>query len=156
MQVEVQFLLGGGESEGVLEGIIERAALKALEREGGEGASLSVIVVDDGYIRELNRQYRGIDASTDVLSFGGDVAGFVDAPGSGGYLGDVVISYPCAARQAAEFGHGVEAELALLVVHGVLHLLGYDHADEEERRDMWARQDGVLRHLGFEEAARRE
>ena len=69
------------------------------------------------------------------------------APEAGGYLGDVIISYPRAVSQAQEHGHSTEQQLDLLVVHGMLHLMGYDHADEEERAAMWARQDAILSNL---------
>ncbi len=67
-----------------------------------------------------------------------------ESPEAGGYLGDVIVSYPRAVVQAGEHGHPVEQELNLLVVHGLLHLLGYDHASEEERALMWARQETIL------------
>lgn len=95
-------------------------------------AELSVLLTDDDGIQALNRQWRGVDAPTDVLSF---AFGEVEGPGDD-VLGDIVISLPTAARQAAEHGHGVEDELWVLLVHGLLHLLGYDHQDPAEAAEM--------------------
>jgi probable rRNA maturation factor len=120
----------------------------AYEEEPGE---VTVVVTDDEGIRELNRDFLSIDEPTDVLSFGiqKDAGPFVASPEAGKYLGDVIVSYPRAEEQAAEQGYPVQRELELLVVHGVLHLLGYDHAEEEEKARMWTRQDDILTSLWF-------
>jgi probable rRNA maturation factor len=116
-----------------------------------ERRELTVVVTGDEPLRELNRRHRGVDAPTDVLAFPGETRGpFVGAPGLPFYLGDVVISFPRARDQAAEAGHTVHAELQLLVIHGVLHLLGHDDATEEQRVQMWAAQAGILQALGIE------
>jgi probable rRNA maturation factor len=125
--------------------LLDRAAQAVLERQAThpqEDASL--VLTDDAQVQELNSQYLGIDAPTDVLSFpAGD-----DDPDSGAYyLGDVLISYPRAASQALAGGHAVEAELQLLAVHGMLHLYGYDHLDQESKATMWAIQAALLRQL---------
>jgi probable rRNA maturation factor len=110
---------------------------------------LSIVVTDDETVRALNRRYRDVDTTTDVLSFwNSESDGFVSAPDMSCYLGDVVISLPRAVQQATEGGHTAMAELELLTVHGVLHLLGYDHAEPEERAEMWAAQAAVLREVG--------
>jgi probable rRNA maturation factor len=88
------------------------------------GADLSVVLTSDDQIRELNREWRGKDRATDVLSFS-QIEG--EGPAARRVLGDVVISLDTAARQAAELGHDLEHEVSRLLVHGVLHLLGYDH-----------------------------
>jgi probable rRNA maturation factor len=75
--------------------------------------------------------------------------GFVEAPTARSYLGDVIISYPRAVAQAGEGGHSLVAELALLVIHGVLHLLGYDHSIAEDKVIMWAKQDAILERVGL-------
>ena len=131
--------------------LLRRVTTEALRREGVEGEiALSVVITDDKAMRELNRQFRDVDAPTDVLAFGsGEEDDFVMAPGESAYLGDVVISYPRAVAQAEEYGHSIDRELALLAVHGVLHLLGYDHAGEAERTEMWARQDEILGSLAL-------
>ncbi len=127
---------------------VRRAAAAALAVADPHGeASMSVVVADDETLRELNRRFRGLDEVTDVLSFGergepagedGAAAAFPAAPGEVPSLGEVVVSYPLAARQAGEHNVGVEGEVALLVVHGALHLLGYDHAEPDEEAEMKA------------------
>jgi probable rRNA maturation factor len=124
---------------------LRQAALATLRHQGVEGAAeLTVVVTDDEALRRLNRAYRGVDAPTDVLSFGHtQEEAFVVAPGVPRYLGDVLISFPRAETQAAQAGHPVEVELRLLTVHGVLHLLGHDHADASEKAVMWAAQEKI-------------
>lgn len=119
---------------------------EALRRENqSPAASLSVVITDDDEIHALNRDYRHVDRPTDVLSFAASEGDeFIGPPDEAPYLGDIVISYPTAARQAPEHEHSVAAELALLVVHGVLHLLGYDHGEAEEQAHMWAHQNEIL------------
>ncbi len=131
---------------------VRAAAQATLDRPGAspsQGAALALVITDDKALRALNRSYRGIDAPTDVLSFGGESPDFVSAPDAEPYLGDVVISYPRAQAQAAAAGHSVEAELALLVIHGVLHLLGYDHVRPGDKAVMWEQQAHILAKLGL-------
>jgi probable rRNA maturation factor len=110
--------------------------------------TVSLVITDDPEIRHMNKRFRGVDAPTDVLAFPSEEAdGFVSPAELPSHLGDVVISYPRAVEQALEAGHRTERELALLVVHGLLHLLGYDHRDEEGRAGMWAAQDRILQQL---------
>jgi probable rRNA maturation factor len=127
------------------------AAVQAtLAREKASHAEVAIVVTGDELLHQLNLEYRGIDAPTDVLSFsaqeelGETATAFVTAPEAEAYLGDVILSYPMASRQAQAAGHSVANELCLLAVHGVLHLLGYDHATAEEEAAMWAIQDAVL------------
>lgn len=131
---------------------LRRAALATLIHQHVEEPSeLAVVVTDDSALRELNLRHRGVDAPTDVLAFPDETRGpFVAAPGLPRYLGDVIISVHRAEAQATEAGHGVQAELQLLVVHGVLHLLGYDDVAEEQRARMWAAQAQILRVLKVE------
>lgn len=131
---------------------LRRAAEMTLEQHPLEDAnSLTVVVTGDQALRELNRRHRGLDRTTDVLAFANETRGpFVDAPGIPRYLGDVIISFPTAKRQAIEAENDVSAELQLLVVHGVLHLLGYDDQAEPERARMWQAQRAVLEELGVE------
>ncbi|WP_235814514.1 rRNA maturation RNase YbeY [Propionispora sp. 2/2-37] len=110
---------------------------------------VSVVLVDDEYIHSLNREYRGRDCSTDVLSFAlaeGEEPDIIDGPEEE-LLGDIIISLDATIRQAEEFGHSVERELAYLTVHGMLHLLGYDHEQEADRQDMRAAEEEVLKAL---------
>lgn len=126
--------------------LLERAARATLEHlNSAVDGDLTLVVTGDEQLRELNAQFLGIDAPTDVLSFPADE---VDPDSAAPYLGDIVISYPRALAQAAQAGHSTDAELQLLVVHGVLHLLGYDHAEDEDKAAMWAEQSAVLEKLG--------
>lgn len=123
-----------------------------LSHAGASQGEVTLVIAHDELLHQLNLDYRGIDAPTDVLSFAAQEEAegqdaFVSAPEALNYLGDVIISFPTAERQAAAVGHSVAAELSLLAVHGVLHLLGYDHANEEEEADMWARQSQILASL---------
>jgi probable rRNA maturation factor len=124
---------------------LREVAKGALRCEGVSG-QVTLVVTDDEGIQALNREYLGRDAPTDVLAFSAQEAAgtFVAAPEMEEYLGDVIVSYPRAVAQAEDHGHSVDEELNLLIVHGVLHLLGYDHADEQEMAVMWARQGAIL------------
>ena len=125
-------------------GAFERLARFALEMEGvPDQTELSIALVDEDEIATLNEQYRGIAGPTDVLSFGCDEP--CPTPGDEPItLGDVIIAPTVAERQAAELGHSVEHELDVLLVHGVLHLLGYDHEDDDDAAAMDARQAAIL------------
>jgi probable rRNA maturation factor len=124
-----------------------RAAHAVLQAESASSeTALSIVITDDDEIRSLNRQFRHVDAPTDVLAFADDPTeqAFVTAPDEPPYLGDVIISYPRARVQSVGQHHSAAAELRLLIVHGVLHLLGYDHVTKEEQARMWARQDAII------------
>ncbi len=126
-----------------------QAARKALESEGARSADVSVLLADDATVHALNRDYRGQDKPTDVLSFAqrDPSPGFPTRPSIPGVreaLGDVIISVDTAARQAEERGREIEDELALLTVHGILHLLGYDDSTEEGAEEMRARERAIL------------
>jgi probable rRNA maturation factor len=126
---------------------VERIGQAVLDAEAvSPGVSLSIVVTDDDEIRALNQQFRGMDSPTDVLAFADDApeTTFVSPSDEPPYLGDVVLSYPRARSQAEEQGHGVARELRLLIVHGVLHLLGYDHDTADREAQMWAKQDEIL------------
>lgn len=109
-------------------------------------AELSLVLCDDAFIRALNRQWRGIDDATDVLSFA--MGEGEDADLHAEVLGDIVISMDTAARQAAELGHGVPEEVRVLLVHGFLHLLGYDHIEPDDAVEMAAAEARLLAMLG--------
>lgn len=121
-------------------------AAAALAAEGRPQGEMTIVVTGDEAVQALNAQYRGIDEPTDVLSFQTEdtAPGFVSAPEMSEYLGDIVIALPFTERQAAGLGRSLRDELRLLVVHGTLHLLGYDHAEPEDETRMWARQDVIL------------
>ena len=126
-------------------GVLERAALAVLTHQSVDG-DLTIVMTDDAQLHELNRDYLDIDAPTDVLSF---PASETDPETVRCYLGDILISIPRAAEQARTAGHTLEAEAQLLTVHGTLHLLGYDHAEAEEKARMWKAQAEVLERLGL-------
>jgi probable rRNA maturation factor len=121
-------------------------AVRALEAEAvAAPAELSIAFVDDAAIQVLNRDYRATDAPTDVLSFAqGEGDEFALPEGAAPHLGDVIVSIETARRQAAEHGLALDDEVAHLVVHGILHLLGYDHEAAAEETQMRAREDAVL------------
>jgi len=118
----------------------------------GEGlepeAEVSLLFVDDCRITELNREYRGKDCSTDVLSFAmrerTEEEPELEDPAGDCLLGDVVISLETAERQRGEFGHSLDREVAYLFVHGILHLLGYDHEDVDDRGRMRSKEESIL------------
>lgn len=126
--------------------LLEQAARATLDLAGAPDADLTLVLTDDARVRTLNREFLGRDAPTDVLSFPADET---DPETGRRYLGDVIISLPRATEQAGEYGHPVEAEVQLLTVHGVLHLLGHDHAEAKEKARMWAAQAEALEQLGI-------
>jgi probable rRNA maturation factor len=129
--------------------ILEQAALETIRQAGTDhsldDSEATVLLTGDEQLHELNLKYLDVDAPTDVLSF---QANTLDPETNLNYLGDVLISFPRAQAQAAAGGHPVEQELSLLVVHGMLHLLGYDHAEPGDKEKMWAVQSNVLKTLG--------
>ncbi|MCS6777094.1 MAG: rRNA maturation RNase YbeY [Chloroherpetonaceae bacterium] len=127
---------------------MRQAARRLLQEAGKPRAEVSILLTDDARIRELNCTYRGYDSPTDVLSFAqnapeGDMV-LPALPGHPELLGDVVISVETAARQAERHGVTLEQELALLAVHGILHLLGYEDETEAGARQMRAREQEIL------------
>lgn len=135
-------------SEKVVFSHLENAASTVLNyAEQIEEVDLSIIIETDDTLHELNQQYRGIDAPTDVLSFSSDE---IDPESGVHYIGDIIISYPRAEAQAQTGGHPLLNELTLLTVHGVLHLLGYDHEEPEDKLVMWKAQEEILKLLNCE------
>lgn len=120
--------------------------LEGLDRKG----EVSLVFVDDDYIQQLNREYRGIDSPTDVLSFS-MVEGepLIHEQEDELILGDVVISLETARRQCKEYGHSLYQEVAYLTIHGVLHLLGYDHQEEQEKQEMQNKEQIIIKNLKF-------
>lgn len=123
-------------------------AAGVLDAEGQPRSELGVLVTDDETVRRLNREYAGEDASTDVLAFSLREGEEFVSPDGVLRLGEVIISYPTALKQAEGVGRAVEEEVAHLLVHGVLHLLGYDHREPEEAAKMRAREQALLASLG--------
>lgn len=130
--------------------LLKEAARETLRQHSALANDLTLVLTDNEEIQELNRIFRHHDAPTDVLAF---PSGERDPDTHRRYLGDVVISLPQAMQQADEHGCPLENEVCLLVVHGILHLLGYDHADEEERQRMWSAQTQILGRLGINDSA---
>ena len=131
---------------------LAKAAQAVIYQHGINPASeVTIVVTDNETVRKLNVEYRGVDSVTDVLSFPADplppeLANEIDeAP----YLGDIIIAYPYATAQAVALGHNATDSLTLLVAHGTLHLLGYDHDTPERRAEMWAAQERALTALGI-------
>ncbi|ANB60588.1 rRNA maturation RNase YbeY [Anoxybacteroides amylolyticum] len=118
-----------------------------------DGAEVSISFVDNEQIRIINRDYRGKDQPTDVISFALEEMGEGEIEIIGGdmpkVLGDIIISLPKAKEQATEYGHSLMRELGFLAVHGFLHLLGYDHETEEDEKEMFAKQEQILEKYGL-------
>ena len=129
--------------------VVRLAAHKVGELYGLDNAEVSFTLTDNNYIHELNKQYRGIDRPTDVLSFALNESEEPEISGGTAVnvLGDIIISVERAKEQAADFGHSLRREIAFLTVHGMLHLLGYDHMEDEEREEMEAEQRFVMEKL---------
>lgn len=132
----IEVLVASKFSRRVRRNNLKMIALRTLASEGmGANKSLSIVVTDDSTIRDLNRRHLKIDAPTDVLSY---------SAGDDEYLGDIVISFETAKRNANGARWGVGDELSLLVVHGLLHLLGYDDSTPPARNRMWKKQEQIL------------
>lgn len=124
---------------------LRNACQTTLKTEKVKGrVSLTILVSTNEAIQKLNHQFRGLDEPTDVLSFPSD---YLDLETGEKYLGDLMIALPKAEAQAAAGGHTLKGELELLVVHGTLHLLGYDHSEESEKALMWQKQKAILQLL---------
>lgn len=140
---------------------LEQLLKLAAEEEGMTDGDVSLTFTDDEGIHQLNREYRGIDRPTDVLSFAMqedgteeldiifEVESEEDNDPISGMLGDIIISVETAARQSEEYGHSLEREIGFLFVHGFLHLIGYDHQDEEAEAVMTAKQEAILQKAGL-------
>lgn len=126
---------------------IKRAAKSTLEHLSvPKDSSLTILITSDKVIQALNHQFREVDSPTDVLAF---PAGYIDPESGMTYLGDVIISYQRAAHQAEQRDHNVIVEIQLLAIHGILHLLGYDHAEIEEQKRMWSLKSAILEKLNI-------
>ena len=127
--------------------LLRRAISLTLERHDVPvTAGVTLLVTGDEDVQKLNRRFRDVDAPTDVLSFPSMEAGESPMPGveEEPYLGDIIVAFPYTALHAHEDGHAIEHVLALLAVHGTLHLLGYDHDDADAQAEMWDLQAEVL------------
>ncbi len=126
-----------------IENCVRKAAEIAFQGQPGEA---TFILCNDEFIHHYNKEYRGVDRATDVLSFGSEE---IDPDTNERYFGDVIISIEHAQAQAKEADHPLTHEIAMLTIHGVLHLLGYDHSTSAEKKEMWEKQKGLLSELGI-------
>ncbi len=134
---------------------LQRVAEQVITAQGaGTNVELGLVITGQERVQQLNRNYRQKDEATDVLAFallpekaGADSPPFVTPPDGVRHLGEVIISYPQAAIQAAEHGHPIPRELAILIIHGVLHLLGYDHEAAEQQNSMSAKEVEILSYV---------
>ena len=125
--------------------LVRRVAQRVLETLGYKEAQVSILLCSDSYIRKLNREYRRVDASTDVLAFSMHEGKFSKVHPE--VLGDVIISLETASRQAKRFQHSLNKETTLLVIHGILHLLGYDHLKKKDKEKMRLKEKQILKSL---------
>jgi probable rRNA maturation factor len=147
--VEINILVDEGVEAGVEPSWLENVAQRVLKAEkAGAKAEVGIVVTGQEMVQQLNRSYRGQDEPTDVLAFSTrDEANgprFILAPDGLSHLGEVIISYPQALIQAGEHDHSLEKELSILLIHGLLHLLGYDHEKSDARRRMQSREKELL------------
>jgi len=126
---------------------VEKLIDFALEKENLEDVEFNIIIVDNKKIREINKEYRKIDKETDVISFA--LEDYMDITLPHRLLGDIYISIDKAKGQAIEYGHSLLRELGFLSIHGLLHLLGYDHMNEEDEKVMFERQELILNEFGI-------
>ena len=128
---------------------IKKVLLYAMKKEELENTCFDVIFVDNDYIHNLNKTYRGIDRVTDVITFALDDEESVENASGIDILGDIYICVPRAKEQAKEYGHSFLREICFLAVHGFYHLLGYDHQTKEEEKIMFGKQEEVLQEYGI-------
>lgn len=149
--MEIYFEDERGDLDGKTEDYMRKSAVRCVEGEGLDAGrcTVSVTFTDKDGIRDLNRDYRGVDRVTDVLSFP-QYDDFDEIPEEGEILlGDVVICKEKAMEQAGEFGHSLDREMIYLFTHSILHLLGYDHMEEEEKKEMRLKEEEIMDFLGL-------
>ena len=128
---------------------VEKVLRSAIKKENLDNISFNIIIVDNNYIHELNKNYRNIDRETDVITFALEDEDTIIIPDSERILGDIYISIDKARSQAEEYGHSLLRELSFLAVHGFYHLLGYDHMTPEDEKIMFTKQEEVLEEYGI-------
>jgi probable rRNA maturation factor len=150
--MEIDVLFDVGIEDCLDAGWIQSIAEQALIAQGiGGGVEMGLVIASQQRVQELNKTYRSKDESTDVLAFAAreeasaDLPPFVQPPDGVIHLGEVIIGYPQAVKQAGEHQHSVKREVAILIIHGVLHLLGYEHDKPEPTRQMAAREAAILK-----------
>jgi probable rRNA maturation factor len=147
--VEINILVDEGAEAGVELTWLEDVAQRVLAAEKADAKTeVGIVVTGQEMVQQLNRNFRGQDEPTDVLAFSAreeaEGSRFILAPDGLSHLGEVIISYPQALLQAEEHGHPIKRELAILLIHGLLHLLGYDHDEKAQERKMQAREKELL------------
>lgn len=147
--IEIQFVPLLADSTPLSEAQLQAIALKVLDlQEVEDPSSLTIVITTDEQMQTLNQQYRGMNAPTDILSFPTDpLPDELREEGDLDYLGDILIGLAYTSQRAAQEGHSLSDELTLLVVHGVLHLLGFDHDTPETQTEMWGHQAQALQAL---------
>ena len=149
--MEINVLFGRGYSKVLDVDWLKSVTSAALAAERKSKVEMGILITGQTEMRRLHKQYMGEDTTTDVLSFAmkekseADAPDFVFAKGDALHLGEVIISYPQAKIQAVEHGHSAQKEVAVLLIHGVLHLLGYDHDIPERQKKMQAREKALLK-----------
>lgn len=128
---------------------VEKVLYSAIDKENLEGINFNLIIVDNEYIHELNKNYRNIDRETDVITFALEDDDTMVLPENVRVLGDIYISIDKARSQADEYGHSFLREICFLAVHGFYHLLGYDHMTPEDEKIMFSKQEEVLSAYGI-------
>lgn len=151
--MEINILVDEGVEAGVEPSWLEDVAQRVLAAEKADAKTeVGIVVTGQEMVQQLNRSYRGKDEPTDVLAFStreeADGPSFIFAPDGLLHLGEVIISYPQALVQAEEHSHPLKRELSILLIHGLLHLLGYDHEESDARRKMQAREKELLSLIG--------
>ena len=151
--MEINILFDNGLEECLDRGWIQGIAEQALSAQGAEpSVEMGLVIANQQRVQELNKTYLGKDEPTDVLAFAmlpesstEQGLSFATPPDGIKHLGEVIICYPQAVKQAGEHLHSIRKEMAILIIHGVLHLLGYDHGEPEPARQMAAREAAILK-----------
>ncbi|MBH0160058.1 MULTISPECIES: rRNA maturation RNase YbeY [Fictibacillus] len=153
MMLHVEYLNEIDENSSEFQELLSNVLEKAAEMEETGQAEVSVTIVTKERIQEINNEYRQKDSVTDVISFAMEEMGEDETEIIGGeetrFLGDIIICLDVAKEQAAEYGHSLEREMGFLAVHGFLHLLGYDHMNDEDEKRMFGRQEEILEQYGL-------
>ncbi|MQR95533.1 rRNA maturation RNase YbeY [Fictibacillus phosphorivorans] len=153
MILHVEYLNEIDENSTEFQELLSNVLEKAAEMEKTGQAEVSITIVTKERIQEINKEYRQKDSVTDVISFAMEEMGEDETEIIGGeetrFLGDIIICLDVAKEQAEEYGHSLEREMGFLAVHGFLHLLGYDHMNEEDEKRMFGRQEEILEQYGL-------
>ncbi|MBH0168658.1 MAG: rRNA maturation RNase YbeY [Bacillota bacterium] len=153
MMLHVEYLNEIDENSTDFQELLSNVLEKAAEMEKTGQAEVSITIVSKERIQEINKEYRQKDSVTDVISFAMEEMGEDETEIIGGeetrFLGDIIICLDVAKEQAEEYGHSLEREMGFLAVHGFLHLLGYDHMNDEDEKRMFGRQEEILEQYGL-------